>query len=129
MLRNVFSIGLPWADGVIRLAVLWLAVIAAIAASRDDRHIAIDFAGRLLPDRVRRPVNALVELFTAAVAGLLAWHALSFVRDSFAFGDVLLGNWPAWIFQSILPIGFALLCYRYALRFLSRFVSRPRAEP
>ena len=129
MLRNVFSIGLPWADGVIRLAVLWLAVIAAIAASRDDRHIAIDLAGRLLPDRVRRPVNALVELFTAAVAALLAWHALSFVRDSFAFGDVLLGNWPAWIFQSILPIGFALLCYRYALRFLSRFVSRPRAEP
>ncbi len=120
VLRNVFSIGLPWADGIIRLAVLWLAVIAAIAASRDGKHIAINLAERLLPDRLARPVEALVDLFTAAVAALLAWYSWSFVRDSRAFEDVLLGTWPAWIFQSILPIGFALVCYRYALRFVAQ---------
>ena len=120
VLRNVFSIGLPWADGIIRLAVLWLAVIAAIAASRDGKHIAINLAERLLPDRLRRPVEALMDLFTAAVAALLAWYSWSFVRDSRAFEDVLLGTWPAWIFQSILPIGFALVCYRYLLRFVAQ---------
>ena len=120
VLRNVFSIGLPWADGIIRLAVLWLAVIAAIAASRDGKHIAINLAERLLPYRLRRPVEALTDLFTASVAALLAWHSWSFVRDSRAFEDVLLGTWPAWIFQSILPIGFALVCYRYLLRFVAQ---------
>lgn len=120
VLRNVFSIGLPWADGIIRLAVLWLAVIAAIAASRDGKHIAINLAERLLPNRLRRPVEALMDLFTGSVAALLAWHSWSFVRDSRAFEDVLLGTWPAWIFQSILPIGFALVCYRYLLRFVAQ---------
>ncbi len=120
VLRNVFSIGLPWADGIIRLAVLWLAVIAAIAASRDGRHIAINLAERLLPDRLRRPVGALMDLFTATVAALLAWYSWRFVSDSRAFEDVLLGTWPAWVFQSILPVGFALVCYRHVLRFASR---------
>ena len=124
VLRNVFSIGLPWADGLIRLAVLWLAVIGAIAASRDGKHIAINLAERALPARIGRPVNAVIDLFTAVVAAWLAWYSWSFVRDSRAFEDVLLGTWPAWIFQLILPIGFALVGYRYALR----CVSRIRAE-
>ena len=126
VLRNVFSIGLPWADGVIRLSVLWLAVIAAVAASRDGKHIAINLAERLLPHRARRPVGAVMDLFTAIVAASLAWYSWSFVRDSRAFEDVLLGTWPAWVFQSILPIGFALVCYRYALRFVSRVRADPR---
>lgn len=120
VLRNVFSIGLPWADGIIRLSVLWLAVIAAIAASRDGKHIAINLAERLLPERARRPVGALMDFFTATIAALLAWYSWSFVRDSRAFEDVLLGTWPAWIFQSILPIGFTLVCYRYVLRFVAQ---------
>ena len=33
-------------------------------------------------------------------------------------GDVLLGGVPAWILQSVLPIGFALMAWRYALQAL-----------
>ena len=42
LLRNIFSMGLPWADGVIRLMVLWLGLAGGIAASRDRKQIAID---------------------------------------------------------------------------------------
>jgi TRAP-type C4-dicarboxylate transport system permease small subunit len=56
------------------------------------------------------------DLFTAIVTGLLAWHSWRFVQDSRLYGDVLLNDWPAWIFQSILPIGFGLICYRYVVR-------------
>lgn len=120
VLRNVFSISFPWADGLIRLAVLWLAVIGAIAASREGRHIAIRLAERMLPGRCQRPVAFIVDAFTAAVAAGLAWYAWSFVSLSREFGDVLLGTWPAWIFQSILPVGFALIAYRYLLHALGR---------
>ena len=37
VLRNVFSLGYPWVDGLIRLLVLWLALLGAIAASRARR--------------------------------------------------------------------------------------------
>ena len=124
LLRNVFSVGLPWSDGLLRLAVLWLAMLGAIAASRDDRHLAIDILPRYAPARVRRWTSALSNGCAALVTGALAIHAWRFVADSRSYGDVLLDQWPAWPFQAILPFGFALICYRYALRGVGRALGR-----
>lgn len=118
VLRDVFSTGVVWADGLTRLIVLWLALLGAIAASRDCRHIAIDVVTRLLPPRLRVVASVVRNLFTSGVCGLLAWYSWTFVSDSREFGDELLGNLPAWWFQLILPVGFALIAYRYLLRAL-----------
>lgn len=125
VLRNAFSLGISWADGVVRLAVLWLALLGAVAASRDGRNISINLAGRWMPERLKRPVNALVDLFTAGTAGVFAWYAWAFVADSREFGDLLLDGAPAWIFQTILPAAFALIAYRYVLRFVNQVRGRP----
>lgn len=119
LLRNLFSVSFSWADGLIRLAVLWLAVIGAVAASRDGKHISIKLAERLLPAVWWRPVAAVIDLFAACVCGALAWYAWTFVSLSREFGDLLLGSWPAWMLQAILPVGFALLAYRYLINALS----------
>ena len=42
VLRNVFSIGVTWGDGLTRVIVLWLALLGALAASRDGRHIRMN---------------------------------------------------------------------------------------
>ena len=115
LLRNVFSMGLPWADGVIRLMVLWLGLAGGIAASRDRKQIRIDIITRALPASAKRFTDLVAHLFTATVTGLLAWHSFRFVLDSYAFEDTLLGDWPAWVFQVILPIGFAAISYRYLI--------------
>ena len=117
-LRNIFSTGLPWADPAVRMMVLWLALAGGIAAGRDRKQIAIDVVTRLLPQRARRIADTVACLFTSAITTAVAWHSLRFVRDSHAFGDTVFGTWPAWIFQIILPIGFAAIAYRYFLRAL-----------
>jgi TRAP-type C4-dicarboxylate transport system permease small subunit len=114
-LRNLGLAGFVWADGLVRIGVLWIALLGAVAASRDQKHIAIDLARRLLPERFRRPISILVAAFTATVCAFLAYYSWTFVRDSRAFGDTLSGGWPAWLFQLILPVGFALISYRYAV--------------
>jgi TRAP-type C4-dicarboxylate transport system permease small subunit len=126
VLRNVWSSGLLWGDGLVRISVLWIALIGAVAASRDQKHIAIDLAHRLLPASWRRAITIVVDAFTAAVCGLLSYHAWVFVGESRAYADTLLGDWPAWIFQIVLPVGFALIAYRYALRCLRRIVGVTR---
>ena len=118
-LRNIFSTGLPWADPAIRMMVLWLALVGGIAAGRDRKQIAIDVVTRLLPERARRIADIAACLFTSAVTTALAWHSLRFVRDSYVYGDTVFGAWPAWVFQIILPIGFAAIAYRYFLRALT----------
>jgi TRAP-type C4-dicarboxylate transport system permease small subunit len=115
VLRNFLGGGLAWADEALRIMVLWLALIGAVAASRDDRHISIDVASRILPPKARALVAAAVNLFTAVVCGALAWYAWDFVLDSREYEDQLLGGLPAWWFQVVMPVAFLLIAYRYLL--------------
>ena len=115
LLRNVFDIGFIWGDEALRMLVLWLAVAGAVAASRDDRHINIAVLDRFLPGRLGAAKDLFVHLFTAAICGVVAWYGLGFVRTSHEFGDLLLGQVPAWIPQLVLPVGFGLISYRYGL--------------
>lgn len=116
LLRNVFSVGLVWADGTLRLIVLWLALLGAMAASRENRHIAINLADRVLAPSLQRAAAALRNLFASVVCAALAWYAWVFVRDSREFDDRLLGDWPAWWFQIIMPVAFGVISYRYLSR-------------
>jgi len=115
VLRNFFDIGFFWTEEMLRLLVLWIAVAGAVAASRKDRHISIAVLERFLPDSARNATRVLIDLFTAVVCVLVSWHSAVFVLSSLEFGDTMLGNVPAWIPQLIMPAGFALIAWRYAL--------------
>lgn len=129
VLRNVFDIAFIWTDEALRMMVLWLAVVGAVAASRSDRHINIAVFDRFLPARARSLKDALVHGFTAMICGVVAWYSLQFVRSSHEFGDVLLGAVPAWLLQLVLPVGFGLISYRYALFVVSDLRRLFRPEP
>jgi len=115
ILRNFFDIGFIWSDEALRLMVLWIAVAGAVAASRGDRHINIAVLDRFLPGRIRALKDVLIHGFTASISGIVAWYSLLFVQTSHEFGDVLLGGIPAWLLQAVLPVGFGLITWRYAL--------------
>jgi TRAP-type C4-dicarboxylate transport system permease small subunit len=115
LLRNLLDIGFIWGDEALRLMVLWLAVAGAVAASRNDKHINIDVLDRFLHGRLKCLKDVLVHGFTAAICSVVTWHSLLFVQTSHEYGDVLLGGVPAWVPQAILPLGFGLISYRYAL--------------
>jgi TRAP-type C4-dicarboxylate transport system permease small subunit len=120
VLRNFFSISVNWGDGFVRLTVLWLALLGALAASRDNRHITMGALSQWLPPMAQRLAGVIADTFAAVFCGAFAWFALAFVRDSKAFGDTLLDVVPAWWLQSIMPLAFAMIAYRYAVRAVSR---------
>ena len=118
VLRNVFSTSLFFADEIIRIAVLWIAMVGGVAAAREGRHIAITIVPRYFPEAWHKPAGLIATGFAAAVTAMLSWQSFRFVADSMRFGDVVLGDLPAWLFQSVMPVGFALMC----LHFLSEIV-------
>ena len=115
VMRNFFNFGFIWADEMLRMLVLWIAVAGAVAASRTDKHINIAILDRFLPEQIKLLVKVAVHIFTAAVCGTVTWYSMQFVQMSREFGDVLMGSVPAWWLQLILPVGFGLICYRYSL--------------
>jgi TRAP-type C4-dicarboxylate transport system permease small subunit len=129
LLRNLFDIGFYWGDELLRLLVLWIAVAGAVAASRTDKHISIAILDRFLPEKSNTIARFFVNAFTAGICGLVTWYSISFVRTSFEYEDVLLGGVPAWILQLVLPVGFGLITYRYALFCIRTLLSLFRREP
>jgi TRAP-type C4-dicarboxylate transport system permease small subunit len=125
ILRNFFDIGVIWSDELLRLMVLWLAVSGAVAASRTDKHINIAILDRLLPERAARWSRLAIQVFTAFVCAVVAWYGALFVLTSREFGDELLGGVPAWWLQAPLPLGFALMAWRYAVHAVTGIAGRP----
>ncbi|HEX5788464.1 MAG TPA: TRAP transporter small permease [Woeseiaceae bacterium] len=113
VLREVFSTGFIWADELIRLLVLWLAMVGSVAACRDNRHIRIDALSHVLPARAVVLVRVVVDLFAAAVCAVIAWHACRYLVLEIEFGDAVLVDTPAWLAHVIVPLAFLLLAYRF----------------
>ncbi len=114
-LRNVFNVGFIWTDELLRMLVLWIALAGAVAASRADKQINIAVLDRLLPDKLAAISKIVIHAFAAAVCGVVTVVSVQFVHSSYAYGDVLLGQVPAWLLQLVLPLGFALITWRYSL--------------
>ena len=66
VMREAFGTGFGWADELIRLMVLWLALVGSIAACRENRHIRIDALSHVLPDFAVNVLRVVVDLFASS---------------------------------------------------------------
>jgi TRAP-type C4-dicarboxylate transport system permease small subunit len=125
VMRNFFDSGLFWGDSAVRVAVLWVAMLGAMVASRNDGHIRIDIAGRYLPDGIKKSVGRMVSLFTCIVLALFAWYSYDFVRFEYEDATLAFGVVPAWICEAIMPVGAGVMALRFALLFIKPVESPP----
>lgn len=128
-LRNFFDTGFFWGDEMLRIMVLWLTMAGGLAASRMQKHISIAVLDRFLPATAHMITRVIIDLFTAGVCALFAWHSARFVMGSYEFGDTLMRVVPAWVLQSILPVGFGLMTYRHLVLALKRSFRRHKSKP
>jgi len=120
--REIFETGFFWAGELVRLMVLWLAMIGSIAACRENRHIRIDAISHLLSDRAVGIVRMLVDTFAAVVCGIIAWNAWRYLQLEIEFEDTVLIDTPAWVAHLVIPVAFALLSYRFLVSVLQTAV-------
>ena len=115
LLRNLFDSGLAWADPLLRAMVLWAAMLGALAAARDDKHIGLDLVAHFVHGRAKRALRVVTLLFAAAACAAMAWYGVGLVRLDYGSGAAIAGI-ASWIVESIVPVGFALLSLRLAIR-------------
>jgi len=115
VLRLFFSIGFVWADELISLIVLWIAIVASVAAARSDRHLRIDALSHFVAEKYARIPRIIVDGFAAGICLFLAWHGYRYILLLAEFEDVVLNNIPAWIAFAVVPVAFFLMAYRFFL--------------
>lgn len=115
LLRNLFDSGIAWADPLLRAMVLWAAMLGALAAARDDKHIGLDLVAHFVHGRAKRVLRVITLLFAAAVCAAMAWYGIGLVQLDYGSGAAIAGI-ANWIVEAIVPVGFALLALRLAIR-------------
>lgn len=107
------SINILWADELVKIIVLWLAMVGSVAASRDNKHIRVDLISHLLEGPVVTWSRVVVDVFAAAVCAMIAWQGWRLIREEMGWGDTVLTDIPVWTVHAIVPVAFALLTYRF----------------
>ena len=113
LLRVTVDGGLAWAEPVSRAGVLWLALLGALGATRQHRHIAIDALPRVLPPLARRAAWIATQLAAAVLAGGMAWLGQGLVALEREAPVPFVAGVPSWVPMLVLPLGFGLMALRF----------------
>lgn len=113
ILRNFFNSGISWGDVFTRHLVLWIAFFGATLSTLEDKHIKIDALLKVIPKKFLPLVELIINIFCIIVSYLLFMSALKFVVDERAAQSILFAGIPNWYFIVIMPVGFALITFRY----------------
>jgi TRAP-type C4-dicarboxylate transport system permease small subunit len=128
LFRNLISVGIVWIDSLVRHLVLWIALLGASIATRENRHISIDvLSGRLSPDRYSR-VQGVVRLFSALVCFLLVYPAIRFVQNDYVAGKTLAFGIPLWLAQAVMPVMMLVMGGRFSLQGSRRLLNNRRGK-
>ncbi|MGR8979505.1 MAG: TRAP transporter small permease [Gammaproteobacteria bacterium] len=123
-LRNVWGSGIGWADPLLRILVLWIALLGAMAATRDRNHISIDVLSKFLPRCLKKPAQLLTYSFTAVICALLAWQGGRLVLLDYRETTTAFASVPAWVCELIIPFGFGVMSLRFFLYGLKALTGR-----
>jgi TRAP-type C4-dicarboxylate transport system permease small subunit len=114
LLGSTFAI--PWAHEFARYCVLWLAMVGAIAACRENKHIRIDAISHVVSGTVAAWIRVVVDTFAALVCFAVGWQSWLLVHEQLSWGEFVIGAVPLWLAHALVPLAFFLMAYRFAVR-------------
>jgi len=126
LFRDVISIGLVWIDPLLSHLVLWVALLGASIATRENRHIVIEILPGSLPLAVRSRIKGGLQLFSALVCLVLVYPAVRFILDDYGPGKYLALGIPLWVAQTVMPVMWLVLGIRFVLQGFNNLISGAR---
>jgi len=113
--RYVFNYSFVWALELVTFLFAWLIFLGMSYGVRVGSHIGVDALVKAFGPRVERVLSIIATLFCIAYA-LIAlyggWIYMSRMRMIGTLAQDL--PIPVWVPQIVLPLGFALLTFRFA---------------
>ncbi len=113
VMRNVFNAGIPWADSVVRLMVLWVGFLGAALATKLDQHLTIEVLTKFVPERIRHLTSIVVKVFACVVCYFLLCASLRFLASEQTTGEKFIHLFPSWWTLTIVPATFFLIPFHF----------------
>jgi TRAP-type C4-dicarboxylate transport system permease small subunit len=116
--RNVFALGLPWAEELARYAGLGVVYLAVPLLLLQDKHIKVDLLLTRVRGRAAVALHLANELIVLGFALVFLWGGWLFLKRAAAFSTAALGI-PNWLYYLPAALGmllFALVALQRVLR-------------
>ena len=123
VLRRLTDYAVPDLEITMRWVVVWLTFMGASLATRERKHISVDALGRLFKGKSKKFLNLIIDSFSLFIVILLLRASWEFVMDEMEYGGTLMNEVPAWMVESVLPFGFAIISLRLVLHILQEILS------
>lgn len=109
--RYFFTRPTIWAAELSQLCLIWGSLIAMAWALGARRHIAVDAVVNLLPNGLRRWIEAFAMAVVAIFSAWVTWYGWLIFWDSFERGRTTgsMLEMPSWVAELSVPLGFGLL--------------------
>lgn len=113
--RYVFNYSFVWAFELVTFLFAWLIFLGMSYGVKVGSHIGIDAAVKLLRPRAARIVTAVAALCCILYSVLVFIGSWRYVGRMLEVGTMAQDvQVPLWVPRLVLPIGFALLAFRFA---------------
>lgn len=129
IMRDVFNKGLPWADSIVRLLVLWVGFVGAALATKLDQNLTLEVLTKYMPERLRHLSSIVVKLFAIMVCCFLFQASLKFLGDEMSTGEKYLNLFPSWYTLTIFPATFALIPFHLVIGIVKDVVYFVKGKP
>jgi len=107
---------IDWSEPLVRLLVLWLTFLGASLITGENKHIKIDLFSTLLPKKWRPVREFILSIVCVIISAAMLFVCAGYVKIEMQFGGTLFLSLPSWIGELILPVGFALILFRFFLK-------------
>ena len=105
-----------------RIAISGVGLIGGSLATQKEKNISIDVTTKLLPENISQKIMIVTNIAAAIGTFFIASASLDYIHfmreDSMLESDYL--PIQLWVAKIILPIGFYLISFRFAVRAIER---------
>lgn len=126
--RYVFNYSFVWALELTGVMFAWLIFVGMSYGVRVGAHIGVDAVVKVVGPGAARAISVVAALLCIIYAGIVTVGGFQYVSKMYDVG-ILMQDMPVqqWIPRVILPVGFALLTFRF-VQVLIRLLSGKEAH-
>jgi TRAP-type C4-dicarboxylate transport system permease small subunit len=119
--RYFFSISIPWAEEIMLFLMVGCVFTGCCAVAWEGRQIRMDVVLAMLPPKAQEFLHVLSDLVmmvTAVAVTAFAWPVITQLAEFDERSQA--ANFPLFIPQAMVPLGYSLMALLIALRLLIR---------
>ncbi len=130
LFRYVINYSISWSQDLLTYMLIWSVFIGISLAVRERKHIKVELALVLLPDRYQFHLQVFSNAVFILFCGILTYfssakiYKLIFVNPQISESTGL----PMWVVQLAVPVGFLLSIYRLVMDTRRLFKDRGKQD-